>query len=117
VTPASAEVSQGVARACVRFLVEAPDSNGSDEHLRVFVARPTADGRRPAQSPTRRGDDLRGEGTKDWTALRQALDTIRPATKRFCVRRGAVHGFDNPGDDDASSGGIQPPANDADTFP
>jgi quercetin dioxygenase-like cupin family protein len=89
---ASRETIQ-VGALSVRFLVEASDSNGSVSVFECFV---------PAQSkmPAPHSHDafeetIYGlEGVTTWT-----IDGARGDA--FCVRRGAVHGFDNHGADDA----------------
>ena len=82
----------------VRFLVEAADSNGSVSVFECFV---------PAQSkmPAPHSHDafeetIYGlEGVTTWTIDDRTVD-IAPG-EAFCVPRGAVHGFDNNGADDA----------------
>ena len=82
----------------VRFLVEAPDSNGSVTVFECFV---------PAQSrmPAPHSHDAFEEtvyglqGVTTWTIDGRTVE-ITPGDA-FCVPRGAVHGFDNNGADDA----------------
>jgi quercetin dioxygenase-like cupin family protein len=82
----------------VRFLVEAVDSNGSVSVFECFV---------PAQSkmPAPHSHDafeetIYGlEGVTTWTIDDRRID-IAPG-EAFCMPRGAVHGFDNHGADDA----------------
>src|SRR4029079_17172752 len=78
----------------VRFLVEAADSDGSVSVFECFV---------PAQSkmPSPHSHDaveetIYGlEGVTTWTIDGRAIEIARGDA--FCVRRGAVHGFDNNG--------------------
>jgi quercetin dioxygenase-like cupin family protein len=82
----------------VRFLVEAAGSNGSASVFECFV---------PAESkmPVPHGHDafeetIYGlEGVTTWTVEGRTLD-IGP-DEAVCIRRGAVHGFDNRGTEDA----------------
>jgi quercetin dioxygenase-like cupin family protein len=82
----------------VRFLVEAADSNGSVSVFECFV---------PAQSrmPAPHSHDAFEEtvyglqGVTTWTIGGRTVD-ITPG-EAFCVPRGAVHGFDNNGAEDA----------------
>jgi quercetin dioxygenase-like cupin family protein len=95
----------------VRFLVEAADSNGSVSVFECFVP---ADSKMPApHSHDAFEETIYGlEGTTTWTVDGRTLD-IR-AGEAFCVPRGAVHGFDNHGTEDAkflaiSSPGVMTP--------
>jgi quercetin dioxygenase-like cupin family protein len=95
----------------VRFLVEAADSNGS---VSVFECLVPADSKMPApHSHDAFEETIYGlEGTTTRTVDGRALD-IRPG-EAFCVPRGAVHGFDNRGTEDArllaiSSPGVMSP--------
>ena len=109
-TSASTEVIQ-VGALSVRFLIEAADSNGSASVFECFVP---ADSRMPApHSHDGFEETIYGlEGTTTWTVDGRTLD-IRPG-EAFCVPRGAVHGFDNHGTEDAkflaiSSPGVMTP--------
>jgi quercetin dioxygenase-like cupin family protein len=97
VTPASTEAIQ-VGALSVRFLVEAADSNGSASVFECFVP---ADSKMPApHSHDAFEETIYGlEGTTTWTVDGRTLD-IGPG-EAFCVPRGAVHGFDNHGTEDA----------------
>ena len=82
----------------VRFLVEAADSNGSASVFECFVP---ADSKMPApHSHDAFEETIYGiEGVTSWAVDGQTLD-IRPG-EAFCVRRGAVHGFENHASEDA----------------
>jgi quercetin dioxygenase-like cupin family protein len=82
----------------VRFLVEAADSNGSASVFECFVP---ADSRMPApHSHDAFEETIYGlEGVTTWTVDGRTLD-IRPG-EALCITRGAVHGFDNHGTEDA----------------
>jgi quercetin dioxygenase-like cupin family protein len=95
----------------VRFLVEAVDSNGSASVFECFV---------PANSkmPVPHSHDAFEEttygleGTTTWTVDDRTFD-IRSG-EAVCIPRGAVHGFDNQGTEDAkflaiSSPGVMTP--------
>jgi quercetin dioxygenase-like cupin family protein len=107
---ASTETIQ-VGDLSVRFLVEAADSNGSASVFECFVP---ADSKMPApHSHDAFEETIYGlEGVTTWTVDGRTLD-IRPG-EAFCVPRGAVHGFDNRGVEDAkflaiSSPGVMTP--------
>jgi len=109
-TPESTETIQ-VGALSVRFLVEAADSNGSASVFECFVP---AESKMPApHSHDAFEETIYGlEGTTTWTVDGRALE-IRPG-EAFCVPRGAVHGFDNHGTEDAkflaiSSPGVMTP--------
>ena len=82
----------------VRFLVEAADSNGSVSVFECFVP---ADSTMPVpHSHDAFEETVYGlEGVTTWTVDGRPLD-IRPG-EAFCIPRGAVHGFDNHGIEDA----------------
>jgi quercetin dioxygenase-like cupin family protein len=82
----------------VRFLVEAADSNGSVSVFECFVP---AQSRMPApHSHDAFEETIYGlEGVTTWTVDGRTVE-IGPG-QVFCVPRGAVHGFDNHGADDA----------------
>jgi quercetin dioxygenase-like cupin family protein len=90
----------------VRFLVEAPDSNGSASVFECFV---------PANSkmPLPHSHDAFEEtiyglqGTTTWTVDRSTRDI--PPGVAICIPRGAVHGFDNKGTEDAKFLAISTP--------
>src|SRR6266498_484770 len=90
----------------VRFLVEAADSNGSASVFECFVP---ADNKMPApHSHDAFEETIYGlEGTTTWTVDGRTLD-IRPG-EAFCIARGAVHGFDNRGTEDAKFLAISSP--------
>jgi quercetin dioxygenase-like cupin family protein len=90
----------------VRFLVEADDSNGSACVFECFVP---ADSKMPApHSHDDFEETIYGlEGTTTWTVDGRTLD-IRPG-EALCVPRGAVHGFDNHGSEDAKFLAISSP--------
>jgi quercetin dioxygenase-like cupin family protein len=90
----------------VRFLVEADDSNGSASVFECFVP---ADSKMPApHSHDDFEETIYGlEGTTTWTVDGRTLD-IRPG-EALCVPRGAVHGFDNHGSEDAKFLAISSP--------
>jgi quercetin dioxygenase-like cupin family protein len=102
---ASTETIQ-VGALSVRFLVEADDSNGSASVFECFVP---ADSKMPApHSHDDFEETIYGlEGTTTWTVDGRTLD-IRPG-EAFCVPRGAVHGFDNHGSEDAKFLAISSP--------
>lgn len=96
----------------VRFLVEAADSNGSAS---VFECSVSAGSKMPApHSHDAFEETIYGlEGTTTWVVDGRTLE-IRPGDA-VCVPRGAVHGFDNHGSEDArflaiSSPGVMAPA-------
>jgi quercetin dioxygenase-like cupin family protein len=104
-TPASTERIQ-VGALSVRFLVEAADSNGSASVFECFVL---ADSKMPApHSHDAFEETIYGlEGTTTWTVDGRTLE-ISPG-EAVCVPRGAVHGFDNRGNEDAKFLAISSP--------
>jgi quercetin dioxygenase-like cupin family protein len=104
-TSASTEMIQ-VGALRVRFLVEAGDSNGSASVFECFVP---ADSKMPApHSHDAFEETIYGlEGVTTWTVDGRSLD-IRPG-EAVCVPRGAVHGFDNRGTEDAKFLAISTP--------
>jgi quercetin dioxygenase-like cupin family protein len=90
----------------VRFLVEAADSNGSASVFECFVP---VDSKMPApHSHDAFEETIYGlEGITTWTVDDRTLD-IHPG-EAFCVPRGAVHGFDNHGTEDAKFLAISSP--------
>ena len=109
-TPAPTEAIQ-LGALSVRFLVEAADSNGSASVFECFVP---ADSKMPApHSHDAFEETIYGlEGTTTWTVDGRTLE-VRPG-EAFCVPRGAVHGFENHGTEDAkflaiSSPGVMTP--------
>jgi quercetin dioxygenase-like cupin family protein len=110
ISSASTEMIQ-VGALSVRFLVEAADSNGSASVFECFVP---ADSKMPApHSHDAFEETIYGlKGVTTWTVDGRTLD-ISPG-EAFCVPRGAVHGFDNHGTEDAkflaiSSPGVMTP--------
>ena len=103
---ASSDIIQ-VGALGVRFLVEAADSNGSASVFECFVP---ADSRMPApHSHDAFEETIYGlEGVTTWTVDGRTLD-VRPG-EAFCVPRGAVHGFENQGAQDAKFLAISSPA-------
>jgi quercetin dioxygenase-like cupin family protein len=90
----------------VRFLVEAADSSGSATVFECFV--PAASKMPAPHSHDAFEETIYGlEGTTTWTIDGRTLD-IRPG-EAFCVPRGAVHGFDNDGTEDAKFLAISTP--------
>jgi quercetin dioxygenase-like cupin family protein len=109
-TPASTETIR-VGALSVRFLVEAADSNGTVSVFECFVP---ANSTMPApHSHDAFEETIYGlEGITTWTVDGRTLD-IRSG-EVLCVPRGAVHGFDNHGRQDAkflaiSSPGVMTP--------
>jgi quercetin dioxygenase-like cupin family protein len=102
---ASAETIQ-VGGLSVRFLVEAADSNGSASVFECFVP---ADSKMPApHSHDAFEETIYGlEGITSWTIDGRTLD-LHPG-EAFCIPRGAVHGFDNHGNEDAKFLAISSP--------
>lgn len=96
-SPASAETI-AVGSLTIRFLVEAPDSNGS---LTMFECEVPANARVPApHSHDAFEETIYGlEGVSTWTVNGARLE-IAPGDA-LCVPRGAVHGFVNQGSADA----------------
>jgi quercetin dioxygenase-like cupin family protein len=82
----------------VRFLVEGGESNGS---AAVFEAGIRAQGRMPApHSHDGYEETVYGlDGVSSWTVEGETID-LRPG-EAVCIRRGAVHHFDNRGEVDA----------------
>jgi quercetin dioxygenase-like cupin family protein len=82
----------------VRFLVEGADSDGS---AAVFEAEIRARGRMPApHSHDGFEETVYGlEGVSTWTVDGTAVEVA--SGQALCIRRGAVHHFDNRGDVDA----------------
>jgi len=82
----------------VRFLIEAPDSNGT---ATVFECLVPANARMPApHSHDGFEETIYGlEGVSTWTIDGETLD-VGPGDA-VCVERGQIHGFDNRGDIDA----------------
>ena len=82
----------------VRFLVEAADSNGSASVFECFVP---ADSKMPVpHSHDAFEETIYGlEGVTTWSVDGRTLD-LGPG-EAFCVPRGAIHGFDNQGTEDA----------------
>jgi len=82
----------------VRFLVDAADSNGSVSVFECFVP---ADSRMPApHSHDAFEETIYGlEGLTSWTVDGRSVDV--GVGDALCVRRGAVHGFQNAGAEDA----------------
>src|SRR3954470_9179956 len=96
-TSASTDVIQ-VGAISVRFLVEAPDSNGSASVFECFVP---ANSKMPLpHSHDAFEETIYGlEVTTTWTVDGSTRDI--PPGVAICILRGAVHGFDNKGTDDA----------------
>ena len=104
-SPASTEMIQ-VGALSVRFLVEAVDSNGSTSAFECFVP---ADSKMPApHSHDAFEETIYGlEGSTTWTVDGQTLE-IGPG-EALCIPRGAVHGFNNHGTQDAKFLAISTP--------
>jgi quercetin dioxygenase-like cupin family protein len=104
-TSASTEMIQ-VGALRVRFLVEAADSNGSVSVFECFVP---ADSKMPApHSHDAFEETIYGlEGTTTWTVDGRTLDVAPRGA--ICIRRGAVHGFDNQGTENAKFLAISTP--------
>jgi quercetin dioxygenase-like cupin family protein len=105
-TSGSTETIQ-VGALSVRFLVEAADSNGSAS---VFECLVPADSKMPApHSHDAFEETIYGlEGTTTWRVDGRTLDIARG--EAICIPRGAVHGFDNNGTEDAKFLAISTPA-------
>jgi quercetin dioxygenase-like cupin family protein len=103
--PASTEMIQ-VGALSVRFLVEAADSNGSASVFECFVP---ADSKMPApHSHDAFEETIYGlEGSTTWTVDGRTLE-IGPG-EALCIPRGAVHGFNNHGTQDAKFLAISTP--------
>jgi quercetin dioxygenase-like cupin family protein len=82
----------------VRFLIEPGDSNGSASVFECFVP---ADSMMPvAHSHDAFEETVYGlEGVTNWTVEGRSVDLA--AGEAVCIRRGAVHGFENQGSEDA----------------
>jgi quercetin dioxygenase-like cupin family protein len=104
-TSASTEMIQ-VGALRVRFLVEAADSNGSASVFECFVP---ADSKMPApHSHDAFEETIYGlEGTTTWRVDGRTLDI--PPGQAICIRRGAIHGFDNYGTENAKFLAISTP--------
>jgi quercetin dioxygenase-like cupin family protein len=104
-TSASTEMIQ-VGALSVRFLIDADDSNGSVSVFECFVP---ADSRMPApHSHDAFEETIYGlEGVTTWRVDGRALE-IRPG-EAVCIPRGAVHGFDNHGSEEAKFLAISTP--------
>lgn len=83
----------------VRFLVEAADSNGS---VSVFECYVPANSKMPVpHSHDAFEETIYGlEGSTTWTIDGESTDV--GVGEAVCVPRGAVHGFENRGSDDAT---------------
>src|SRR5436190_17596343 len=90
----------------VRFLVEADDSNGSVSAFECFVP---ANSQMPApHSHDAFEETIYGlEGVTTWTVDGRTLEI--PPGEAICIPRGAVHGFDNKGTEDAKFLAISTP--------
>jgi quercetin dioxygenase-like cupin family protein len=90
----------------VRFLVEAADSNGSTSVFECFVP---ADSKMPApHSHDAFEETIYGlEGSTTWMVDGRTLE-IGP-DEALCIPRGAVHGFNNHGTQDAKFLAISTP--------
>ena len=95
----------------VRFLVQTADSNGSVSVFECFVP---ADSRMPApHSHDAFEETIYGlEGVTSWTVDGRAVEI--GVGDAFCVPRGALHGFQNTGAQDAkflavASSGVMSP--------
>ena len=97
-TRADSQETLRVGAMGVRFLVEAADSNGS---VSVFECVVPADSRMPApHSHDAFEETIYGlEGVTSWTVDGRAVEI--GVGDAFCVPRGAVHGFQNAGAEDA----------------
>ena len=94
---ASTEMIQ-VGALSVRFLVEAADSNGSVSVFECFV--PARSNMPVPHSHDAFEETIYGlEGTTTWTVDGRTRDVSRG--EAVCIPRGAVHGFDNKGTEDA----------------
>ena len=104
-TSGSTEMIQ-VGALRVRFLVEAADSNGSASVFECFVP---ADSKMPApHSHDAFEETIYGlEGTSTWRVDGRTLDI--PPGEAICIARGAVHGFDNNGTENAKFLAISTP--------
>ena len=104
-TAASTEMIQ-VGALRVRFLVDAADSNDSVSVFECFVP---ADSKMPAPHGHDAFEEtIYGlEGTTTWTIDGRTLNI--PPGEAICIRRGAVHGFDNQGTENAKFLAISTP--------
>jgi quercetin dioxygenase-like cupin family protein len=104
-TSASTETIQ-VGALSVRFVIEAADSNGSVSVFECFVP---ADSKMPApHSHDAFEESIYGlDGVTSWTVDGRSVD-VRPG-EAVCIPRGAVHGFDNRGTEDAKFLAISTP--------
>jgi quercetin dioxygenase-like cupin family protein len=104
-TSASTEMIQ-VGALSVHFLVEAADSKGSVSVFECFVP---ADSKMPVpHSHDAFEETIYGlEGVTTWTVDGRTLE-ISPG-EAACIARGAVHGFDNRGNEDAKFLAISTP--------
>jgi len=90
----------------VRFLVEAAESNGSAS---VFECLVPAESKMPVpHSHDAFEETIYGlEGVTAWRVEERALDV--PPGEAVCIPRGAVHGFENRGTEDAKFLAISTP--------
>jgi quercetin dioxygenase-like cupin family protein len=90
----------------VRFLVDAVDSNGSASVFECFVP---ADSRMPVpHSHDAFEETIYGlEGTTTWTVDGRTIEIGRGDA--ICIARGAIHGFENKGTEDAKFLAISTP--------
>ena len=104
-TSASTETIQ-VGALAVRFMVESADSNGSASVFECFVP---ADSRMPApHSHDAFEETIYGlGGVTTWTVDGRTVDVA--SGDALCIPRGAVHGFDNGGAEDAKFLAISTP--------
>jgi quercetin dioxygenase-like cupin family protein len=104
-TSASTETIQ-VGALAVRFMVESADSNGSASVFECFVP---ADSRMPApHSHDAFEETIYGlGGVTTWTVDGRTVDIA--TGDALCIPRGAVHGFDNRGAEDAKFLAISTP--------
>jgi quercetin dioxygenase-like cupin family protein len=96
-----------VGDTAVRFLVEGSESGGS---AAMFEATIRAQGRMPAPHSHDGFEETVYvlEGVSTWTVDGTAIDVA--AGEALCIRRGAVHHFDNHGDVDAKACASSRPA-------
>ena len=104
-TSPSTETIQ-VGALSVRFMVESADSNGSASVFECFVP---ADSKMPVpHSHDAFEETIYGlGGVTTWTVDRRTVDIGQGDA--LCVPRGAVHGFDNHGSEDAKFLAISTP--------
>jgi len=88
-----------VGELAVRFLVEGADSNGTASVFECYVP---PDARMPApHSHDASEETIYGvKGVTTWTVDGQEVQVA--AGEAFCVPRGAVHGFENRGSEEAT---------------